>query len=109
MRNLCYEIITKYLGSPSSKNRRPDFLKTSKHPSGLELDIYYPQYGLAIELQRRQHEKYIKFFHNSDPNNFIKTRDQLKKEQPDCTKNVWYYEDPYVVISEHLRELDLLE
>ncbi|RHZ82497.1 hypothetical protein Glove_109g277 [Diversispora epigaea] len=31
---------------PPSKNRRPDFLKT---PIGLELDIYYPDYGFAIE------------------------------------------------------------
>ncbi|CAI2192720.1 11881_t:CDS:2, partial [Funneliformis geosporum] len=46
-----------------------------------------------------------------DPNNFIKQqeRDQLKKEL--CEENlialryIWYYEDPYEVIPEHLREL----
>ncbi|CAI2199327.1 8481_t:CDS:1, partial [Funneliformis geosporum] len=50
-----------------------------------------------------------------DPNNFIKQqgRDQLKKEL--CEENcialryVWYYEDPNIVISEHLRELGLIE
>ncbi|RHZ58326.1 hypothetical protein Glove_374g31 [Diversispora epigaea] len=112
--NLCREIVSKYLGEPS-KNRKPDFLKTSKHPSGLELDIYYPQYGLAIEVQGQQHEKYIKFFHREDSNNFIKQqeRDQLKNEL--CNENwivlryVWYYEDPYIVIPEHLRELGLIE
>ncbi|CAG8772214.1 4540_t:CDS:2, partial [Racocetra fulgida] len=39
------------LNSPPSDIRRPDFLKTSNHPLGLELDIYYPQYGFAIEVQ----------------------------------------------------------
>ncbi|RHZ82606.1 hypothetical protein Glove_108g36 [Diversispora epigaea] len=79
--NLCREIVSKYLGPPS-KIRQPEFLKTPKHPSGLHLDIYYPQYGFAIEVQGQQHEKYIEFFHRSDPNNFIKQqeRDQLKKE-----------------------------
>ena len=106
--------MSKYLGPPS-KIRRPDFLKTLDYTTGLELDIYYPQYGFATEVQGEQHEKYIEFFHNGDPNNFIKqqARDQLKKEL--CEENqialryVWYYEDPYVVIPEHLRELGLIE
>jgi len=73
--------MSKYLGPPS-KIRRPDFLKTLDHPTGLELDIYYPQYEFATEVQGEQHEKYIEFFHRGDPNNFIKQqgRDQLKKE-----------------------------
>src|SRR6266496_5976369 len=111
---LCHEILTKYLGPPSLI-RKPNFLKTPECPTGLELDIYYPEYGFAIEVQGVQHEKYIKFFHNGDPNNFIKQqeRDQLKKEL--CEKNritlryVWYYEDPYIVIPEHLRKLGLIE
>ncbi|RHZ53527.1 hypothetical protein Glove_441g116 [Diversispora epigaea] len=75
---------------------------------GLQLDIFYPHYGFAIEVQGQQHEKYIEFFHRSDPNNFIKqqAQDQLKKEL--CEENwivlryVWYYEDPYVVIPDIL-------
>ncbi|RGB31831.1 hypothetical protein C1646_744199 [Rhizophagus diaphanus] len=110
---LCHEILTKYLGPPSLI-RKPNFLKTSECPTGLELDIYYPEYGFAIEVQGVQHEKYIKFFHNGDPNNFIKqqARDQLKKEL--CKENqialryVWYYEDPHMVIPEHLRKLGLI-
>ncbi|CAG8745068.1 19179_t:CDS:2, partial [Racocetra fulgida] len=75
----------KYINSNSI--RRSDFLKTSEHSRGLELDIYYPEYGFAIEVQGQQHEKYIKFFHRSDPNNFIKqqAQDQLKKEL--CEEN----------------------
>nr|CAG8482683.1 12463_t:CDS:2 [Entrophospora candida] len=78
--NLCHENVTKYLGLPS-KICRPNFLKTSKYPTGLELDIYYPQYGFAIEVQGEQHEKYIEFFHR-DPIDFIRQRkqDKLKKE-----------------------------
>ena len=106
--------MSKYLGPPS-KIRRPDFLKTLDHPTGLELDIYYPQYGLAIEVQGEQHKRYIEFFHNDDPNNFIKqqTRDQLKKglceENQIASRYVWYYGDPHIVIPEHLRKLSLIE
>ncbi|RHZ88067.1 hypothetical protein Glove_26g293 [Diversispora epigaea] len=108
--NLCREIIIKYLGPPS-ENRKLDFLKTSEYPTGLQLDIPYYDYGFAIEVQGQQHEKYIEFFHRGDPDNFIKqqARDQLKNEL--CEENwivlryVWYYEDPYIVIPEHLREL----
>ncbi|CAG8615204.1 35163_t:CDS:1, partial [Racocetra persica] len=49
----------------------PDFLKIPEHPKELELDIYYPEYDFAIEVQE-QHEKYIEFFHREDLNNFIK-------------------------------------
>jgi hypothetical protein len=89
-------------------------LKIPEHPQGLELDIYYPQYGFAIEVQGKQHEQHIKYFHK-DPEEFKKQlmRDQLKKEL--CEENsivlryVWYYEDPYIVIPNHLREFGLIE
>ncbi|RHZ67239.1 hypothetical protein Glove_302g76 [Diversispora epigaea] len=111
--NLCREIIIKYLGPPS-ENRKPDFLKTPEYPTGLQLDIPYYNYGFAIEVQGQQHEKYVEFFHRGNPNNFInqQERDQLKKEL--CEENwivlryVWYYEDPYIVIPDHLRELGLI-
>ena len=90
-------------------------MKIPKHPKGLKLDIPYYEYGFAIEVQGEQHEKYIEFFHRRNPNNFIKqqARDQLKKEL--CEENwialryIWYYKDPYVVILEHLQELDLID
>ncbi|RHZ61738.1 hypothetical protein Glove_346g120 [Diversispora epigaea] len=112
--NLCREIVSKYLGGPS-KNRKPDFLKTSEYPTGLQLDIPYYHYGFAIEVQGQQHEKYIKLFHGEDIKNFTnqQRRDQIKKEL--CEENwivlryVWYYEDPYKVIPDILRELGLIE
>ncbi|RHZ46887.1 hypothetical protein Glove_606g23 [Diversispora epigaea] len=60
--------MSKYLG-PSSRIRRPDFLKTPEPPQGLELDIPYYDYSRAGSIQER------------------------------------YYEDPYVIIPEHFREL----
>jgi len=60
--NLCHEVITNILGPPSSI-RQPDFLKIPEHPRGLEFDIYYSQYGFAIEVQGKQHEQHIKYFH----------------------------------------------
>ncbi|KAF0552469.1 hypothetical protein F8M41_021785 [Gigaspora margarita] len=52
---------------------RPNFRKTLEHPIGLELDIYYPEYGLAIEIQGVH-------FHKGDPNNFIKQRERDQRE-----------------------------
>ncbi len=49
-KQLCREIVVKYLGPPS-ENRRPDFLKIPKYPKGLKLDIFYYEYGFAIEVQ----------------------------------------------------------
>ncbi len=103
---LCREIVAKYLGPPS-KIRQPDFLKTPKHPSGLHLDIYYPQYGLAIEVQGKQHKHYIEHFHRTlEGFNNLLARDQLKKELYEensiVLKYIWYYEDPHIVIPEHL-------
>ncbi|CAI2173802.1 19261_t:CDS:1, partial [Funneliformis geosporum] len=65
---LCKEIVMKLLGLPSDIHR-PYFLKTYDHPLGLELDIYYPQYGFAIEVQGIQHECFHAFFHKNQ-NNF---------------------------------------
>ncbi|CAI2170857.1 13627_t:CDS:2 [Funneliformis geosporum] len=66
------------------------------------------KYSFAIEVQGVQHEKYIKFFHNGDPNTFIKqqAQDQLKRKL--CEENqialryIWYYEDLYIVIPQYL-------
>ncbi|RGB38805.1 hypothetical protein C1646_691560 [Rhizophagus diaphanus] len=62
--NLCCKVITNILGPPSSIHQ-PDFLKIPEHPQGLELVIYYPQYEFAIEVQGKQHEQHIKYFHKS--------------------------------------------
>ena len=77
------------------------------HPLGLE---HYPQYGFAIEVQGIQHECFHAFFHKNQKD-FDKqfARDRLKKEL--CDENqvvlieVWYFEDPYIVIPRRLKEL----
>ncbi|RHZ85399.1 hypothetical protein Glove_66g24 [Diversispora epigaea] len=111
--NLCRKIVTNLLGKPF-EIRRPNFLKTDKYPKGLELDIYYPQYGFAIEVQGIQHECQTDFFHQNlekFKNQLI--RDQDKKEL--CDENdialveIWYYEDPYKVISKYLQNLGIID
>ncbi|CAG8505819.1 12447_t:CDS:2 [Cetraspora pellucida] len=83
--NLCCDIITNILG-PLSGIYRPDFLKTLEYPQGLELDIYYPQHRLAIEVQDIQHRQYRKCFYKNKKD-FEKQliHDQLKKEL--CKEN----------------------
>ena len=86
-------------------------MKTLEYPQGLELDIYYPQYGFAIEVQGKQHEQYVKHFHKNEED-FKKQliRDQLKREL--CNENwidIWYYEEPHIVIPEFLKELGLID
>ncbi|RHZ76549.1 hypothetical protein Glove_196g6 [Diversispora epigaea] len=83
--------LLKYIGTPS-KIRRPYFLKISKYLYGSELDIYYPQYSFSIEVQGEPHEKYIEFFTEMIP--IILSNSKYGY--------VWYYEDQYTVISEHL-------
>ncbi|CAG8600257.1 643_t:CDS:1 [Racocetra fulgida] len=110
---MCREIVTKIIGPPSSI-RRPDFLKTQEYLRGLELDIYYPQYGFAVEVQGKQHEQYVKHFHkNGEDFERQLMHDQLKREL--CNKNwivlieLWYYEEPHIVIPEYLKELELID
>jgi len=67
---LCRDIVIKYFGLLPSKNRKPNFLKTSKYPTGLELDIPYYDLGFAIELQEIQYEQYNRLFHKGDLKNF---------------------------------------
>ena len=98
VKRLCQNILNRHL---RYVNQDP------KHPSGLHLDIYYPQYGLAIKVQEKQHKHYIEHFHRTlEGFNNLLAQDQLKKEL--CEKNlitlryVWYYEDPHIVIPKYL-------
>ncbi|RHZ54588.1 hypothetical protein Glove_426g48 [Diversispora epigaea] len=113
--NLCREIVTNYLGPPSTI-RKPDFLKTPEYPKGLELDIPYYEFGFAIEVQGEQHKKYIKFFHRGDLNNFIRQQepDQLKKELCDENDIYLFYiyyddKDPEKIIRDELFALGLID
>ncbi|RHZ43891.1 hypothetical protein Glove_822g5 [Diversispora epigaea] len=86
----------------------------SEHPTGLELDIPYYYYGFAIEVQGKQHEHYIKHFHRtSEGFNNLLARDQLKKELYDenwiYLIEIWYYEDPHIVIPQYLYNLGLID
>ncbi|RHZ65091.1 hypothetical protein Glove_319g44 [Diversispora epigaea] len=93
------EIVTKYLGLPS-ENHRLDFLKIPKHPKGLGLDIYYPEYGFAIEATSKINVK----THASAIINKIKTSN-VKTIQITNIQNI--YVDHFSTIphclQEHLR------
>ncbi|PKC01951.1 hypothetical protein RhiirA5_425932 [Rhizophagus irregularis] len=58
------------------------------------------------EVQGKQHEQHVKHFHK-DPVKFDACSDQ-KERMGFALRYVWYYEDPYVVIPNHLRELGLV-
>uniref|UniRef100_U9V052 Uncharacterized protein n=1 Tax=Rhizophagus irregularis (strain DAOM 181602 / DAOM 197198 / MUCL 43194) TaxID=747089 RepID=U9V052_RHIID len=63
-----------------------NYLKISEHLKGLELDIYYPEHGFAIEREQDQLKKEIK---------------ELCEKNQIALKHVWYYKDLYIVISEY--------
>ena len=44
---------------------RPQFLKSEKYPTGLELDCYNEQYQIAIEVDGIQHFQFHTYFHNT--------------------------------------------
>ncbi|RHZ81418.1 hypothetical protein Glove_120g201 [Diversispora epigaea] len=54
------------------KMKKSDFLKTLEYLQKLEFNISYYNYDFAIEVQKEQHEKYNKFFHRGNLNNYIK-------------------------------------
>ncbi|CAG8449393.1 206_t:CDS:2, partial [Scutellospora calospora] len=72
-------------GRCTLENAKKIALSRGEYPTGLHLDIYYPEYGQNMVLQLRYKDncmkKYVEFFHRG-PNNFIQQqrRDQLKKE-----------------------------
>lgn len=103
----CREVIECILG-PCLNNHRPKFLQTKNVSSSLELDLYYPNLGLAIEVQGEQHRRRIPYFQETESEFHSQLqRDQLKRDL--CEKNwvilaeVWFDEDPEIVIPEFLR------
>ncbi|CAG8536436.1 13914_t:CDS:2 [Gigaspora margarita] len=112
---LCRKIVTELLDTPPSEKHRPDFLKTDKHPTGLELDLPYYDFGFAIEVQGIQHKCFHPFFHkNQEEFEKQKERNQLKKDL--CYENdiylfyVWYDDkDPEKTIRDELWALGLID
>ncbi len=76
----CRAILTRLLGPPSVQ-RRPAFTRTPDTPVGLELDIYYPQYGFAVEVQGDQHGRWVRHFQPTEADfEALRRRDQRKRE-----------------------------
>lgn len=92
----CSEIIAKYLGPPS------------KNPTGLEHDIYRPQYHNTHNMEYKENSM------KNTQNSFIKIRIILSsnKLMKELCEEDWIdlrYVWSYVVIPEHLRELGLIK
>jgi hypothetical protein len=82
---------------------RPDFLKYPQTGRNLELDFYCKDLNLCVEYNGKQHYKYVKFFHNSDPNKFEqqRARDAFKKKR--CAElGITFIEIPYTVSKDML-------
>jgi hypothetical protein len=83
---ICRTILESVYPGYKFNSLRPDFL-LYENGKNLELDCYNKDLSLALEYQGIQHEKYSKFHHGDDENNFIrqKQRDVFKKEK--CEEN----------------------
>lgn len=108
----CQLVAEAYLG-PCQPDAWPRFLVTAETPKGLELDIYYPQYGLAIEAQGIRHRQELKYFHKTH-GDFVRQqlRDRIKRRL--CEDNsiilieVWDTDNPEKTITAALNDLGLL-
>jgi hypothetical protein len=64
---------------------RPSFLRSRKYPSGLELDGYNEELGIAFEHQGIQHYKPLTFFGGVKAYRELVARDEFKRRL--CAKN----------------------
>lgn len=75
----CRDLMTALLGPPSLE-RRPAFMRTEASRVGLELDVYYPALGLAVEVQGAQHGRWVRHFHpTAEDHAAQRRRDALKR------------------------------
>jgi hypothetical protein len=73
-------LLTRALGPPSPV-RRPPFTWTAASPRGLELDLFYPQFGFAVEVQGEQHRRWVPHFQPDEAAFEAQCRrDELKRE-----------------------------
>lgn len=96
----------------ASDVRRPRWTRTRDTPVGLELDIWYPGFGFAIEVQGEQHRSHVEYFHpTKEMFEAQKRRDVWKKEL--CEDNwtvlleVWPEDDAEVSICSFLADLGI--
>jgi len=83
--NSLKQYFTDYLlGIELLSNHYPDFLKTKTNKKGLELDLYWPELQIALELDGAQHYKPIE--HWGGQENFKKTQANDKLKNKLCKK-----------------------
>jgi YesN/AraC family two-component response regulator len=76
------------------ENYRPNWLKNAASGKNLEIDFYFPDVHIGIEVQGEQHGRYVPFFHgNEDGFRGQVERDNLKKQL--CRDNGVYLFEVY--------------
>lgn len=100
------------LGEPSPE-RRPQFLLTPTTPVGLELDMYYPEHGFAVEVQGNQHRMWVPHFQPTrEEYERQLARDAEKRAL--CYENwvvlieIWPEDDAEELLETHLRDLGIM-
>lgn len=95
--------LAKYVGkinqNPSSLHLKARQLLKEKFPAcqileevylpneQLYLDFYIPTFGLAVEIQGRQHKEFVPYFHGNDKKNFHKAVGRDKRKAEWCLNN----------------------
>jgi hypothetical protein len=89
-------------------------MRCGRYPRGLELDIYYPELGLAIEYQGAQHSEYIPHFHRGGVVDLHAQQERDRDKLEMCEKNwvtlvrVWHHENMVTKLVTALAELGYL-
>jgi len=109
----CRSVAAELLGAREASAQRPAFLKTEASPRGLELDIYYPELGVAIEVQGEQHRTKVPFFHpTQEAFDAQLRRDTIKRDL--CFDNwvvlieIWPEDNVRTVLTRKFIELGLM-
>jgi len=87
------------------ENYRPDWLKNPDTGYNLELDFWLPDFDTGIEVQGKQHNEFIPFFHGDEAGFEAQLqRDALKRrlcsERGVCVVNVYSPDDVEVLFHE---------
>ena len=73
------------LGVELLSNHHPEFLKTKQNPKGLELDFYWPDLQIALELDGAQHYEPVDYWGGQETFERVQANDRRKNQL--CKKN----------------------
>ena len=86
--SVCGDVLRELLpGYTFKKTRAIPWLKLGVDGAPLELDLYCPELGLAVEYNGRQHYEYVPFFHKTQDN--FEHRRELDRLKAEACENNW--------------------